>query len=244
MKRALPALPRTNVPKTSLGGPELPERVLHILAEAAALFAERGYERTSMRDLAERCGVSKSLLYHHFADKEEIYTRIALGFMQELHGYVAAQVAARVPEGTVRDRVGAFMAASAEFFERYRLVWLASTDAFWSDPNLRRSAERLRWRRAYEGLLRGLLAEGVRTGELAAVDVPMAGRFVLSALNWMPRWYRPGGGPGGGMSAVEIAASYHRMIFDGLAARERGVRRRLRRLPRTVFPAGPASPGR
>lgn len=223
-----PALPRTDVPN----GPDMPERVLHILAEAAALFAERGYERTSMRDLAERCGVSKSLLYHHFADKEEIFTRIALGFMRELHEHVAAQVPG---EGTARDRVGAFMAASAGFFERYRLVWLASTDAFWSDPALRQSGERLRWRRAYEGLLRELLAEGVRTGELAAVDVPMAGRLVLSALNWMPRWYRPGGGRG----AVEIASEYHRMIFDGLGKRE-AIARSTRRTASRPAPARPA----
>ena len=196
-------------------GPELPERVLHILTEAAALFAERGYERTSMRDLAQRCGVSKSLLYHHFADKEEIFTRLALGFTQELHDYVAARIP---PDGTARDRVGAFMAASAEFFERYRLVWLASTDAFWNDPDLRRSGDRLHWRRAYEGLLRGLLTEGVRTGELTAPDVPMAGRFVLSCLNWLPRWYRPGGP----QDAAAIAADYHRMLFDGLSARGGG----------------------
>ena len=208
-KRATSPAPGTDLPN----GPEMPDRVLHILTIAAALFAERGYERTSMRDLAERCGVSKSLLYHHFADKEELYTRLALGFTQELHDHVAAQIPA---EGTARERVGAFMAASAKFFERYRLVWLASTDAFWSDPDLRRSGERLHWRRAYEGLLRDLLAEGVRTGELSALDVPMAGRLVLSALNWLPRWFQPGGA----LSAAAIAAAYHRMIFDGLTARQ------------------------
>lgn len=32
-----------------------------------------------MRDIAEACGISKSLLYHHFTDKDEIYARIALG---------------------------------------------------------------------------------------------------------------------------------------------------------------------
>lgn len=178
-KRPVKSLP---TPGTDL--PEASERVLHILGEAAALFAERGYDRTSMRDLAERCGVSKSLLYHHFADKEEIYTRIALGFMGELHDYVAAQIPA---DGTVRARVGVFMTATARFFERHRLVWLASTEAFWTDPQLRRDDERLRWRRAYEGLLRNLLMEDVRTGELVEMDIPMAGRLVLSAMNWLPR---------------------------------------------------------
>jgi AcrR family transcriptional regulator len=219
-KRPAPRSKAANPPGTTTpdgiglpDGPDMPERVLHILTEAAALFAEHGYERTSMRDLADRCGVSKSLLYHHFADKEDIYTRIALGFMRELHEFVAARIPAA---GTARDRVGAFMAGSAAFFERYRLVWLASTDAFWSDPKLRQSGERLEWRRAYENLLRGLLLAGVRTGELTELDVPMAGRLILSALNWLPRWYQPGGK----LDAVGIVAGYHRLVFDGLAARD------------------------
>lgn len=192
--------------------PEVSDRVLHILTEAAALFAERGYERTSMRELAERCGISKSLLYHHFADKEELYARIALGLPRELHAFVEERIPA---EGSARDKVFAFMVATAEFFERYRLVWLASADAFWSDPTLRRSDERLAWRRQYEGLLRRLLAEGVASGELREVDVPMAGRLVLSTLNWLPRWFRPGGGLG----AAEIAATFHGMVFNGLDGR-------------------------
>lgn len=204
----LPASPATRIPDGSV----MPERVLHILTEAAALFAERGYERTSMRDLAERCGVSKSLLYHHFANKEEIYARIALGFMRELQEFVVARIPA---EGTARDRVAAFMAASGIFFERYRLVWMVSANEFWTDPLLRHSSERLGRRHEFEGLLRSLLEAGVHSGELTASDVPLAGRLVLSALNWLPRWYDPGGR----LDAVTILADYHRMIFDGLSAR-------------------------
>jgi AcrR family transcriptional regulator len=67
-----------------LASADMSDRVRQILVEAAALFAERGYERTSMRDLADRCGISKALLYHHFADKEALYAHIALGFTREL----------------------------------------------------------------------------------------------------------------------------------------------------------------
>src|SRR6266705_52045 len=45
---------------------ESSDRVLQILDEAARIFASKGYEGASMRDIAVACGISKSLLYHHF----------------------------------------------------------------------------------------------------------------------------------------------------------------------------------
>ncbi|MEU6994881.1 helix-turn-helix domain-containing protein [Streptomyces sp. NPDC046465] len=43
-----------------------------ILEVALELFAARGYERTSLREIAERLGVTKAAVYHHFKTKEEI----------------------------------------------------------------------------------------------------------------------------------------------------------------------------
>ncbi len=43
-----------------------------ILETALDLFIERGYEKTSLREIAERIGVTKPALYYHFASKEEI----------------------------------------------------------------------------------------------------------------------------------------------------------------------------
>lgn len=189
----------------------LSERGLQVLSEASRLFAAQGYERTSMRDIAEACGISKALLYHHFKDKDEIYARIALGFTRELHGFVLARVEA---ETAPLERVRAFMTASAEYFERYRVAWTASTAAFWNDPVLGRAQERTAQRDAYEGLLRQLLSDAVAAGAMRPVDVALSGRLILSALNWMHRWYRPGGG----MTATAVADQYYDMIVGGLAA--------------------------
>ena len=47
---------------------EAGDRMGQILTESARLFAKNGYDGTSMRDIAEACGISKSLLYLHFTD--------------------------------------------------------------------------------------------------------------------------------------------------------------------------------
>ena len=187
------------------------ERVLQILSTSARLFATSGYDGTSMRDIAEACGISKSLLYHHFVDKDEIFARIALGSTRELYQFVHD----RLPEGAApSERIRAFMVATGEYFQRYRWAWIASTGAFWNDPQQRRQKERLMWRDRYEGLIRTLIQEAIDAGEIRPVDVPLAGRLVLSALNWMHRWYKPEKG----LAAPEIAEAYFDMIFNGLNA--------------------------
>jgi AcrR family transcriptional regulator len=197
------------LPEAENGGTA--ERVLQILSTSARLFATSGYDGTSMRDIADACGISKSLLYHHFADKDEIFASIALGSTRELYQFVHD----RLPEGAApSERIRAFMAATGEYFQRYRWAWIASTGAFWNDPQQRRQKERLMWRDRYEGLIRALIQEAISAGEIRPVDVPLAGRLVLSALNWMHRWYKPEKGP----AAPEIAEAYFDMIFNGLSA--------------------------
>ena len=185
------------------------ERVLQILSTAARLFATSGYDGTSMRDIDDACGIYKSLLYHQFADKYEIFARIALGSTRQLYHFVHD----RLPDGAEpSERIRAFMAATGEYFQRYRWSWVASTGAFWNDPQQRRQKERLMWRDRYEGLIRALIQEAIDAGEIRPVDVPLAGRLVLSALNWMHRWYKPEKG----LAASEIAEVYSDMIFNGL----------------------------
>ena len=47
-----------------------------ILKEAAALFSKEGYERTSMRKIAEKTGVSKPAIYYHFANKQSLFEEL------------------------------------------------------------------------------------------------------------------------------------------------------------------------
>jgi AcrR family transcriptional regulator len=61
------------------GQPSTRERILDI---ALDLFTERGYEKTSLRDIAERLGTTKAALYYHFARKEDILLELHL----RLHG--------------------------------------------------------------------------------------------------------------------------------------------------------------
>ena len=52
------------------------DRCLAIMRAAEGLFASKGYANTSIADIAKAAGVSKALVYHHFADKDELFRQI------------------------------------------------------------------------------------------------------------------------------------------------------------------------
>jgi AcrR family transcriptional regulator len=63
-------------PRSTPPHPRPRQRRQEILEQATQLFAERGYEGLSMADLAERVGLRKASLFHHFASKEVIYVEV------------------------------------------------------------------------------------------------------------------------------------------------------------------------
>jgi AcrR family transcriptional regulator len=190
------------------GGPPQ-ERVLQILTEACRLFAMRGFDGVSVRDIAEGCGISKATLYHYFPDKDAMLRPLVLGTTRAMYERVQASIDENAPPA---EKLRRFMLESAAFFEQYRWAWIASSSVFWNDPEVRRRKERLAWRDRYEGLLRSILQEAVARGEIRPLDVALAARLVLSALNWLPRWYSPEGPA----TAPEIAEGFYDMILHGL----------------------------
>src|SRR6201986_5481422 len=56
---------------------------------ALELFAEQGYEKTSLREIAERLGVTKAALYYHFRSKEDIVRSFTEDYVHELDALIA-----------------------------------------------------------------------------------------------------------------------------------------------------------
>ncbi len=188
---------------------ETSERVRSLLAIGAQIFAEKGYDATSMRDISTAAGVSKALLYHHFVSKDAIYARIAFESTQHLNSFVEARIPA---DGTAAEKVRAFMVATASFFSQHRAAWIAASNAFWSERNQHRQDERLARRKAFESRLRALIREGIASGEFRDVDPADAGRLILSGVNWMHRWYDPAKTH----TAEEIVERYADIVLNGI----------------------------
>ncbi|MDD0838203.1 TetR/AcrR family transcriptional regulator [Curvibacter sp. HBC61] len=205
MTRTKPAKSGAAPAATALGD----SREAQLLLIARRLFAEHGFDRTSLRDIAEAAHITKAALYYYFPNKDALYERIVLESVELLHDKVAAAVSQA--QGPVA-RVRAFMETSAEFQGNARDRWIAGSNAFWQAARGGQRMAALKLRDSYEQLLRRCLREGMEAGLIRPVDAAMAGRFLLSALNQMPRWHRPDGR----LETAQVMREYMDMLLNGL----------------------------
>jgi len=187
-------------------------REAQLLAIARRLFAQKGFDATSLRDIAEAAQITKAALYYYFPNKDALYERVVIESMASLLAEVQAAVARA---HTPTEKVRAFLRASAESMEQRRDQWVAGSNAFWQAGATGRRGLALQHRDEYEKLLRGCIESGIACGELRPVNPAIAGRLLLSGLNQMSRWHRPGGP----LRAGEVIDQYLDIVLLGLINR-------------------------
>ena len=184
-------------------------RRAELVAAATRLFSERGYHGTSMKQLADNLGMLKGSLYAHIGSKEELlYDVVAEGaerFLTRAH-------AAAALDGSASERLQAFLVGHIETaIEHLDAATVFLNEWRYLSDDLRADVQAKR--DAYEGLIRGIVTDGISSGEFRAdADVAMTARLVLSAGNWVYAWYRPEGS----LSSTEIGHRYTEMIVRGL----------------------------
>jgi AcrR family transcriptional regulator len=180
-----------------------------ILDTAAHLFAEKGYDAGSIGDLAAALGISKAAIYHYFSTKQEIFDAIILRALEGLRASTEAAVAAA---STPAEQLRAFMRAHARHFESHYHDFLAMFVAFGNMKEQNQRQEAVRLRGEHESMLRAILKTGVADGSFRKSDLGTAARAILSMLNWMARWFHPGGAK----KAEDVVDGYFKLIIDGL----------------------------
>lgn len=210
----MPAKKATSTARKTAGPAEGGLRDEQLVSIAAELFARKGYEGTSLRDIAEQAGITKAALYYWFPEKEALFQRVVAGRMAAL---VERATAAVAEADKPIDKIRAFLLCSAEQIDTDRSGWISSSNTFWSnfDPNQRKAVVPERDR--FERLLRQCVSEAVEQGALRDVDPALATRLLLSGLNYLPRWHKPGGR----LTAVQVVEQYLDMVLNGLAKRRR-----------------------
>jgi AcrR family transcriptional regulator len=195
-----------------------------LLAVAVEIFNERGYDGTSMRDLADRLGIAKSAIYHHVAGKEELL-RLALD--RALAGLSAVAQRTRVLPAPAIDRLEYLVRGSVAVLEA-ELPYVTLLLRVRGNTEVERAA--LEQRRAIDRFVAELVEQAVRDGDIRPdVDAMITARLLFGLVNSVVEWYRPEQHPGS-RSLASIRAlpdAICAMAFDGLRTRRGPGQRRM-----------------
>jgi len=176
-----------------------------LLLQAAHLFREKGYERTTVRDLAAAVGIQSGSIFHHFRTKEEILQAV----MTEAILFNTQRMRERLAGAdTVEEELRALVACELESINGD--TGEAMTVLVYEWRSLSESSQKriLKLRDTYEGLWMDVLTRASEQGLIRADPFVMR-RFLTGALSWTITWYRADGGMTLSDLADQIMAMLH-----------------------------------
>ncbi|MQA55945.1 TetR/AcrR family transcriptional regulator [Pseudomonas piscis] len=160
-----------------------------LLRTAAHLFRNKGYERTTVRDLAGAVGIQSGSIFHHFKSKDDILRAV----MQETIHYNTALMRAELAEaGSVRERVLALIRCELQSIMGGSGEAMAVLVYEWRSLSAEGQAAVLALRDIYEQIWLQVLGEAKEAGFIRG-DVFITRRFLTGALSWTTTWFRAEG---------------------------------------------------
>ncbi len=184
------------------------EKSNNILNVAATLFAEFGYTGTRMEQIAESCGVSKSMLYHYFKKKEDVLFAI-------LQSHVTRLV--KLVEAHLRDKSEL---GDEEFFRGFVQLWLEPSSVVRARHvvgmvEMRHlTAAQKNKQVKLEKVLLDLVGDVLvkLNGKVASNEKRVYSLLLIGMMNWVELWYKEAGA----VSPAELYKMVGRLFLDGL----------------------------
>ena len=180
-----------------------------VLRRAIDLFNTQGYDATSIGDIAESLGVTKSAVYHHVASKEQLLAEALDEALVELEATVAHAVGA---DGSAYERLRGVVRRSVEVLVEHQP---AVTLLLRVHGNSETERDALGRRRAIDAQLSALVRRATEEGALRAdLDPDLVSRLVFGMVNSLVEWFRTTGP----VSPEQLAAAVAAISFEGLTA--------------------------
>jgi AcrR family transcriptional regulator len=178
-----------------------------VVATAAELFAERGYDGTSMAELTAATGLAAGGLYHYIEGKDDLLIAICDELLEPLLERAREVVAAEAPPvEQLRELVRAWV-DHVVVHRHHMLVFTQERQAIEREPRWGRVRSQ---RKAFEQILEEVLVRGEADGSMTFADRRLSLLALLGMVNYTPQWVRPQGR----LSADEIAAGYCSMALS------------------------------
>jgi len=183
-----------------------------VVADAAKLFAERGFQATSMAELTEATGLAAGGLYHYIDGKDDLLIAICDELLEPLLVQAREIVAGEgSPEEQLRALLRVWLAHIATHLD-HMLVFAQERHVIEREP--RWSGVRAQ-RKEFEQILDDVLARGEADGSMRFEDRGLALRALLGMVNYSPQWLRPQGR----LSPEQIADGYCDLLLATSSSR-------------------------
>lgn len=151
-----------------------------LLSGATDLFASKGYAATTVREIVERAGVTKPVLYYYFRSKEGIY----LDLMWESFGKFTAIVDETLHTGgSARERLFRLCLMAYDIFAGNIDAARVMYSIYYGPPQGAPFIDFDAYHRRFQEAVLQVLGEGIRDGEFRRVDLHDATWAVIGALN-------------------------------------------------------------
>jgi TetR/AcrR family transcriptional regulator, cholesterol catabolism regulator len=157
-----------------------------ILQKAAAMFREKGFAATSMRDLAETVGIEAASLYNHIRSKNEILEAICFDVANRFNTNIDIVEASKPNSIAKVETLLRFHIR--QMVENYEEVYVS--DREWKhleEPYLSNFQSQ---RRAYRKKFASIIEDGIQKGEIRDIDAPTAVLIILHAVSGIESWHR------------------------------------------------------
>ena len=170
-------------------GVEEDDRLRLIYQTAARVIHKKGYDATSLNDIADAVGVTKGGLYHYIDGKKNLLFKI-MSYALDLLEVRVMKPSAELPEA--EQQLRAVLARHTELIldEGIEMTILLDESAGLTAEDLHLITER---RVKYYKFVRAILQRLQEEGKLHAVEVTIATHNLIGQLQWLARWYNPKG---------------------------------------------------
>jgi AcrR family transcriptional regulator len=178
---------------------------------ASTLFREHGYAGTSVRDIARALDIQGASLYAHVTSKQDVLWSIVERTASRFEA--AAEAATETGDARPSTRLSALVSAHIAVVTED--IGRASVFVHeWRALVGEHRTQMARRRDAYEQRFRTVIADGVESGQFTPTDPTIAAAFLLTALNGIATWYRPGGW----ITPDALAAAYRSLALRSVGA--------------------------
>ncbi|HZJ64897.1 MAG TPA: TetR/AcrR family transcriptional regulator [Kofleriaceae bacterium] len=187
-------------------------RYHEILEGAARLIFQRGYEATSMQEIAEACGLTKAGLYHHIKTKEALLLAIQHYGMDLFDDMVLAKVADIAdPVARLRECMARNIALVTQDASKEVLIILHEHQTLTGTARDEINARKKRYVRFLESAFR----EASERGQIRTIDPTLAAFSFLGVVLWTYKWFRADGK----LSPRQLSDGMIDLFFEGLMPR-------------------------